>query len=187
MKVDQALRDAGLRPTRQRLSVLEFLRNRPDAVTAQDLHAELRRAGASVGLTTVYRTLTSLAEAGLLDVFARDGEQAFRRCGDMHHHHLVCETCNKVEELLSRRWRPGSTRPPTGTASRSRGTGPTSSASAPNVADSVRAGKPLGLDGYRRRRDLGTLGILAVHDRVGGCVLTACQQQERQRQRADRT
>ena len=99
MKVDDALRDAGLRPTRQRLSVLESLRNRPDAVTAQDLHAELRRAGEAVGLTTVYRTLTALADAGLLDVFSRDGEQAFRRCGDVHHHHLVCEACNKVEEL----------------------------------------------------------------------------------------
>ena len=97
--VDQALREAGLRPTRQRLSVLESLRDRPDAITAQDLHSELRGAGASVGLTTVYRTLTALAEAGLLDVFTRDGEQAFRRCGVSHHHHLVCEACNKVEEL----------------------------------------------------------------------------------------
>ncbi|MPZ73345.1 MAG: transcriptional repressor [Nitriliruptorales bacterium] len=97
--VAQALRDAGLRPTRQRLSVLQSLRDRPDAVTAQDLHAELRGAGASIGLTTVYRTLTALADAGLLDVFTRDSEQAFRRCGTVHHHHLVCETCNKVEEL----------------------------------------------------------------------------------------
>ena len=97
--VSQALRDAGLRPTRQRLSVLDSLRDRPDAVTAQELHAELRAGGDAVGLTTVYRTLTALSDAGLLDVFTRDGEQAFRRCGDVHHHHLVCETCNKVEEL----------------------------------------------------------------------------------------
>ncbi|MBA2528376.1 MAG: transcriptional repressor [Euzebyales bacterium] len=94
-----ALRDAGLRATRQRLSVLASLRDRPDAVTAQDLHAELRQAGEPVGLTTVYRTLTALAEAGFLDVFTRDGEQAFRRCGDLHHHHLVCELCNRVQEL----------------------------------------------------------------------------------------
>ncbi len=99
MTVVEALREAGLRPTRQRLSVLEFLRDRPDAVAAQDLHAELRRGGQSIGLTTVYRTLTALADAGLLDVFTREGEQAFRRCGVTHHHHLVCETCNRVEEL----------------------------------------------------------------------------------------
>ncbi|HVM19213.1 MAG TPA: Fur family transcriptional regulator [Egibacteraceae bacterium] len=98
---DQALREAGLRATRQRLSVLSSLRDRPDAVTAQDLHAELRAAGDTVGLTTVYRTLTALADAGFLDVFTRDGEQAFRLCGDVHHHHLVCETCNRVEELAA--------------------------------------------------------------------------------------
>ncbi|HVM21189.1 MAG TPA: Fur family transcriptional regulator [Egibacteraceae bacterium] len=99
MSAHQALRDAGLRPTRQRLSVLASLRDRPDAVTAQELHAELRRSGDAIGLTTVYRTLTALADAGLLDTFSREGEQAFRRCGDVHHHHLVCERCNRVEEL----------------------------------------------------------------------------------------
>jgi len=98
---DEALRDAGLRATRQRRSVLEALRDRSDAVTAQDLHAELRAAREPVGLTTVYRTLTSLADAGFLDTFSRDGEQAFRLCSDTHHHHLVCELCNSVVELES--------------------------------------------------------------------------------------
>lgn len=89
----------GLRPTRQRRTVVEALREREDAVTAQDLHATLRAAGETVGLATVYRTLTALADAGFLDTFERDGEQAFRLCGSGHHHHLVCETCNRVEEI----------------------------------------------------------------------------------------
>jgi Fur family transcriptional regulator, ferric uptake regulator len=96
---DEALREAGLRATRQRLSVLALLRDRPDAVTAQELHAELRAQGAGVGLATVYRTLTALAEVGFLDVFANQGEQAFRLCAKAHHHHLVCERCNLVQEL----------------------------------------------------------------------------------------
>lgn len=96
-----ALRDAGLRPTRQRTTVLDALRDRDEAVTAQDLHAELRAAGEPVGLTTVYRTLSSLADAGLLDEFPRDGEQAFRLCSDDHHHHLICEACNRVEEIAA--------------------------------------------------------------------------------------
>jgi Fur family transcriptional regulator, ferric uptake regulator len=98
---DRALREAGLRATRQRLTVLEALRERPAAVTAQDLHMELRQSGEPIGLTTVYRTLTSLSDAGFLDTFDREGEQAFRLCGDAHHHHLVCETCNKVEEIAA--------------------------------------------------------------------------------------
>lgn len=94
-----ALRDAGLRATRQRLTVLESLRSRAESVTAQELHIELRQAGEPVGLTTVYRTLTALAQAGFLDTFTREGEQAFRLCGSGHHHHLVCEVCNRVEEI----------------------------------------------------------------------------------------
>ncbi|MEX0658886.1 MAG: Fur family transcriptional regulator [Egibacteraceae bacterium] len=98
---DEALRGANLRATRQRRTVLEALRERPDAVTAQDLHMELRQAGESIGLTTIYRTLTALADAGFLDTFTRETEQAFRLCGDVHHHHLVCETCNRVEEIAA--------------------------------------------------------------------------------------
>jgi Fur family transcriptional regulator, ferric uptake regulator len=98
---EHALREAGLRATRQRLTVLEALRGREGSVTAQDLHMELRQAGDPVGLTTVYRTLSSLADSGFLDTFNREGEQAFRLCADGHHHHLVCETCNKVEEITA--------------------------------------------------------------------------------------
>lgn len=96
-----ALRDAGLRATRQRSTVLGALRDRVEAVTAQDLHAELRAAGEPVGLTTVYRTLSSLAHAGLLDEFPRDGEHAFRLCSDDHHHHLICEACDRVDEIAA--------------------------------------------------------------------------------------
>lgn len=95
------LTGAGLRVTRQRLAVLSALDGRTEAVTAQDLHYELRRRGGTPGLATIYRTLASLAEAGVLDTFTRDGEQAFRMCSDAHHHHLVCRGCGLVEEVSS--------------------------------------------------------------------------------------
>lgn len=97
--LEDTLHAVGLRPTRQRRSVVEALREREDAVTAQELHAVLRETGESVGLSTVYRTLTGLAEAGFLDTFEREGEQAFRLCATGHHHHIVCESCNRVEEI----------------------------------------------------------------------------------------
>lgn len=98
-RVDAALRKAGLRATRQRRAVLEALHERGDAVTAQQLHRDLIAAGEGVGLSTIYRTLTALADAGDLDTFSQDGEQAFRLCGERHHHHLVCERCGAVAEL----------------------------------------------------------------------------------------
>lgn len=96
-----ALERAGLRVTRQRIAVLEALEGRTEAVTAQDLHMELRRRGRAPGLATIYRTLASLAEADVLDTFTQAGEQAFKLCGPKHHHHLVCRRCGLVEEVAS--------------------------------------------------------------------------------------
>lgn len=93
------LERAGLRPTRQRLAVIDALGARAEAVTAQDLHHELRRSPGAPGLATIYRTLTALTSAGYLDTFTHEGEQGFRLCGPDHHHHLVCRSCGSVEEV----------------------------------------------------------------------------------------
>lgn len=97
-----SLRAAGLKATRQRLAVLDALADRPETVTAQELHAQMRKGVARPGLATVYRTLSALAAAGEVDTFTRDGEQAFKLCGGHHHHHLVCEACGVVQEVRGR-------------------------------------------------------------------------------------
>jgi Fur family ferric uptake transcriptional regulator len=70
--------------------------------SAQEIHAQLRTDGSGVGLTTVYRTLQTLADAGQVDVIrAGDGEARYRRCTPEHHHHLVCRTCGRTLEVDS--------------------------------------------------------------------------------------
>jgi Fur family ferric uptake transcriptional regulator len=94
------LTDLGLRPTAQRLAVLEVLASDPNGATAQEIHDRLRAGGSRVGLATVYRTLAALTEGGAVDALAhRPGEACYRLCGSGHHHHLVCERCNRVVEL----------------------------------------------------------------------------------------
>jgi Fur family ferric uptake transcriptional regulator len=91
----------GVRTTRQRTAVAELLGRVDGFKSAQDLHDLLRSDGASVGLTTVYRHLQSLADAGQVDVLRTgDGEAVYRRCPtDAHHHHLVCRTCGRSVEV----------------------------------------------------------------------------------------
>ncbi|MGW4901900.1 Fur family transcriptional regulator, partial [Streptomyces albidoflavus] len=89
------------RSTRQRAAVAAALAQVDEFRSAQDLHDILKHQGDSVGLTTVYRTLQSLADAGEVDVLrTHDGEAVYRRCstGD-HHHHLVCRVCGKAVEV----------------------------------------------------------------------------------------
>jgi Fur family transcriptional regulator, ferric uptake regulator len=91
---------AGIRPTRQRLRVLEELAQEPHDATAQQLYRRLRDGGERIGLATVYRTLGMLAEHGVVDTLAHSaGESCYRVCGDEHHHHLVCTGCHRVVEL----------------------------------------------------------------------------------------
>jgi len=92
------LRGAGLRPTSQRLAVLDVISKSEKSLTAQDVYARLRRR-AGAGLTTVYRTLAALADAGILDTFEQSGEKSFRLCASEHHHHIVCVSCGSVEEI----------------------------------------------------------------------------------------
>ena len=94
------LERAGVRPTRQRLEILEELARERDDVTAQALWARLRERGSSVGLATVYRTLSLLHESGAIDALSHHGgELCYRLCGGAHHHHLVCSSCHRVVEL----------------------------------------------------------------------------------------
>ena len=91
----------GVRSTRQRTAVAEALERIDGFRSAQDLHEMLRHDGASVGLTTVYRHLQALADAGQVDVLRNDdGESVYRRCPtEAHHHHLVCRSCGRSVEV----------------------------------------------------------------------------------------
>lgn len=91
----------GPRMTRQRAAVVEALRATDKFASAKTIHDKLSEDGASVGLTTVYRTLQSLAEVGAVDVLhSPDGETLYRDClSGQHHHHLVCSECGRSEEI----------------------------------------------------------------------------------------
>lgn len=77
--------------------------------SAQELYEAILATGTRIGLTTVYRTLQSLSDAGEVDSVRReDGESMYRVCGmDEHHHHLVCRGCGwsvEIENDEVERW-----------------------------------------------------------------------------------
>lgn len=99
------------RPTRQtwqRAAVRDHLAASEDFQTAQQVHDELSRGDARVGLATVYRTLHSMLDAGEVDCLRTpEGELAYRYCSEGHHHHLVCRSCGSTVEIgaeIVERW-----------------------------------------------------------------------------------
>jgi Fur family ferric uptake transcriptional regulator len=88
------------RTTRQRTAIQTLLGATDGFTSAQELHATLVQQGSRVGLSTVYRTLQAMAEAGEVDVLRQEnGEALYRRCSARHHHHLVCRGCGRTVEV----------------------------------------------------------------------------------------
>lgn len=89
-----------VRTTRQRTAVAAVFDELEGFHSVQQVHARLRAAGDSVGLSTVYRAVQSLAEDGELDsIRTGSGEALYRRCSTRHHHHLVCRGCGRTVEV----------------------------------------------------------------------------------------
>jgi Fur family iron response transcriptional regulator len=82
------LKEAGLRPTRQRLALGRLLFSGADRhVTAEQLHAEAAADGVRVSLATVYNTLNQFTGAGLMrEVVVEPGRSYFDTNIDDHHH-----------------------------------------------------------------------------------------------------
>ena len=90
--IPEMLREAGLRPTRQRVVLGQLLFGSGDRhVTAEILHAEAVAAGERVSLATVYNTLHQFRRAGLLRELAIEGSKAYFDTNTSNHNHFYLE------------------------------------------------------------------------------------------------
>lgn len=97
------IQKAGLRRTIQRDLILETFLNTEEHVTSEDLHGLVHRKDPTIGLTTVYRTLKLLTNAGLArEVGFGDGKTYYEHhYNHDHHDHMICTECGRVIEFVS--------------------------------------------------------------------------------------
>lgn len=91
------------RNTWQQNTVREALELCDGFVSAGQLHSDLKDGGSTIGLATVYRTLSALVESGEADtLLSPAGESLFRACETHeHHHHLICRKCGATIEIAA--------------------------------------------------------------------------------------
>lgn len=100
--IDQRLRAAGLRPTRQRVALGGLLFAKGDRhLTAEDLHEEAVAAGVQVSLATVYNTLHQFTDAGMLRVLAMETAKTYFDTNTSDHHHFFVEGENEVLDIAT--------------------------------------------------------------------------------------
>ena len=94
------LRKAGLRPTRQRMTLGRLLFEGGDRhVTAEQLHAEVAGLGEHVSLATVYNTLHQFKRAGLLRELAIEGSKAYFDTNTSNHNHFLLEPHGELMDI----------------------------------------------------------------------------------------
>jgi Fur family iron response transcriptional regulator len=98
--VNEMLRDAGLRPTRQRMALGWLLFGKGGRhLTAEMLYEEATAAKMHMSLATVYNTLNQLTEAGLLRQVSVDGSKTYFDTNVSSHHHFYLENSYELVDI----------------------------------------------------------------------------------------
>ena len=96
------LKNTGLKATLPRLKILELFQSHKDNhLSAEDIFRILITQKSDIGLATVYRVLAQFEQAGLLRRSNFEaGKSVYELDEGLHHDHMVCLTCGKVDEFV---------------------------------------------------------------------------------------
>jgi len=93
----------GLKRTSQRDLILDMFLRTEEHLSSEDLYRLVKQEDATIGQTTVYRTLKLLTEAGLArEVRFGDGITHYEHnYKHQHHDHMICSECGRIIEFFS--------------------------------------------------------------------------------------
>lgn len=101
--IAKLLKDAGIRPTRQRTALAAYLfTGKPKHVTAEMVYAATRSKQASISLATVYNNLHQFALAGLLREVLADHNFRYFDTTMREHYHFFDEDTGQLCDVPSR-------------------------------------------------------------------------------------
>ena len=94
-----ACKNAGLKLTHQRLEIYRELAIASDHPAAETIHKRLKERMPTISLDTIYRTLTTLENHGLIRKVQTAESQARFEAEIIQHHHLICDKCKKIVDF----------------------------------------------------------------------------------------
>ena len=98
---EQVCRDANLKLTHQRQEIFRELASATDHPSTEVLYIRLRKTLPTISLDTIYRTLATFEEHGLISR-VQTVESHTRYEAEMEpHHHAICRKCGKITDF---RW-----------------------------------------------------------------------------------
>ncbi|OPX18299.1 hypothetical protein BXT86_01990 [candidate division WOR-3 bacterium 4484_100] len=89
----------GLKPTFQRLKVLEYLKQNKTHPTAEIIYEHLSRKIPTMSITTIYNTLNIFLKKGLLSAITITGKEIRYDYNSSPHHHFLCTHCGRIIDI----------------------------------------------------------------------------------------
>jgi Fur family ferric uptake transcriptional regulator len=95
---EQCLRRCGLKSTPHRTAILDMLERSDRPVAAEQVYLALKDRDIAINLSTVYRTLDTLAGKNLVRrlTFVGEGRAFYEYDRSVHRHYLVCLACRRI-------------------------------------------------------------------------------------------
>ncbi len=93
------LKDKNIRLSHQRLKVLEYLVNNRCHPTVEQIYTVLHKEIPTLSKTTVYNTLNTLIDAGLVKLITIDENETRYDIDTTTHGHFKCESCGDIYDF----------------------------------------------------------------------------------------
>jgi len=93
------LEKRGIKPTFQRLCVLELMEQSSDHLTADAIYESLLKKMPTMSRTTIYNTLNLFLEKGLIAPIMITGTEVRYEISTNQHHHFLCLQCNRIYDV----------------------------------------------------------------------------------------
>ncbi len=92
-------KEAGLKITPQRMAIFRILEGNTAHPSADDIHREIVKSFPNTSLATVYNTLASLQELGLIRELTIEADRRHFDPDATPHHHIICSRCRRIEDI----------------------------------------------------------------------------------------
>ena len=93
------LKEYGIKPSYQRIKIFEYLKNTKSHPNVDVIFKEIAKVIPTLSKTTVYNTLNSFIEKGIVAVITIEENETRYDADTSMHGHFKCKSCGKVYDF----------------------------------------------------------------------------------------
>jgi len=99
MNVNHYLTKHGIKPSYQRMKIMEYLLNNKNHPTVDNIHKDLIKVIPTLSKTTVYNTLNLFAKQNVVQIINIENNEVRYDGNVSFHGHFKCEKCGKIYDF----------------------------------------------------------------------------------------